>query len=197
MLINGRPILMHTLEAFSNCGFRPEIILVLHIEYHDYWESLCEKFDFKVPHKLAKAGTQRFDSVKNGLDLVSGNAIVAIHDAVRPLVSIELINNSFKTAEEFGTAVAAIPVRDSVRQGDNERSVNLNRAEIFMIQTPQTFESKILRKAYQQPYRNEFTDDASVVEKAGYAIRLIEGENKNLKVTYPEDIRIAELYLSL
>jgi 2-C-methyl-D-erythritol 4-phosphate cytidylyltransferase len=195
MLLNGKPILMHSIEAFYYSDLNPEIIIVLNIDFHDYWENLCLKYNFSIPHKLVKGGLQRFDSVKNGIKAVKGKAIIAIHDAVRPLPSNQLITRSFLVAQQSGTAISAIKSKDSVRQSTENSSKALNREEIYLVQTPQTFQSEILNKAYLQEYRNEFTDDASVVERTGIAINVIEGESKNIKITFPEDILLAEFYL--
>ncbi|HYK77901.1 MAG TPA: 2-C-methyl-D-erythritol 4-phosphate cytidylyltransferase [Daejeonella sp.] len=196
LLLNGKPILMHTLEAFYNSTFKPELILVLNVDFHSYWEQLCREHQFIIPHILVKAGNQRFYSVKNGLKKVSGTALVAIHDAVRPLVSEDLITRSYQEAERYGNAIAAVKSKDSIRQINASGSVPLNREGIFLVQTPQVFQSALLKKAYQQPYRIEFTDDATVVEKTGTIIRIITGDNRNIKITYPEDILLAQFYLT-
>lgn len=196
MLLNSKPVLMHTIEAFFNSDVKPEIIVVLNVDFHNYWEKLCEKYNFSIPHTLVKGGLQRFHSVKNGMKSIKGNAVVAIHDAVRPLASNDLISRSFREAEISGNAVVAIKSKDSVRQKIGNLNKPLNRDEIFLVQTPQTFQFGLLNKAYKQEYRNEFTDDASVVEHSGVSINLIEGESKNLKITFPEDISLAEFFLN-
>lgn len=195
--LNGKPILMHTLEAFHDCVLNPEIILVLNIHQHLFWEELCASHQFKIPHQVIKGGQERFDSVKNGLKIIKGKGIVAIHDAVRPLVTAELILKSFQTAQEKGNAIAAIQPVDSVRiKKEGVASEALNRDELFLIQTPQTFQTEQLKKAYLQPYRNEFTDDASVVEKAGFSINLLPGERSNIKITYEQDLEMAAFLLN-
>jgi 2-C-methyl-D-erythritol 4-phosphate cytidylyltransferase len=196
MLLNGKPILMHTIEAFFYSDFKPEIIVVLNVDFITYWEQLCEKYNFSIPHTLIKGGLQRFHSVKNGIKAISEDSIIAIHDAVRPLASNELICRSFKEAEQLGNAVVAIKSKDSVRQQKGNSSLPLNRDEIYLIQTPQTFQFELLNNAYKQEYNNEFTDDASVVERTGITLNLIEGESKNLKITFAEDLSLAEFYLS-
>lgn len=194
--LDGKPILMHTLEAFHKCVLNPELILVLNIHQHLFWEKLCTTHDFKIPHQVVKGGQERFDSVRNGLKAIKGKAIVAIHDAVRPLVSAELISQSYLMAEEKGNAITAIQPVDSVRiKREGQNSEALNRNELFMIQTPQTFQIEQLKKAYLQPYRNEFTDDASVVERAGFNINLLTGERNNIKITYPQDLELASFLL--
>lgn len=194
LLLDGRPILMHTIEAFFNSEISPAIILVLNVDFHAYWEELCRQYNFTIPHTLVKAGSQRFLSVKNGLKVIKGNGIVAVHDAVRPLISSEIISRSFSEASAYGNAVTAIPSKDSVRQLSGDISTALNRNEIFLVQTPQTFEVGLLKKAYKQPYRIEFTDDASVVEKLGVPIHLVAGDSRNIKITFPEDLLLAELF---
>ncbi len=196
MLLRGKPVIMHTLQAFHDSDLKPELILVLNVDYYPYWEQLCTEHNFTIPYTLVKAGNQRFDSVKNGLKIIKGNAVIAIHDAVRPIINNDLITSSFKHAELHGNAVVAIRPTDSVRKLSGTTSVALNRDEIYLVQTPQTFKSELIKKAYKQPYRIEFTDDASVVEKSGISIQLIPGDPKNIKITYPEDLILAEFYLS-
>lgn len=196
MLLNGKPVLMHTIDSFYHSDLKPEIIIVLNIDFHTFWEELCIKHNFTIPHKLVKGGLQRFHSVKNGINCVKEKAIIAIHDGVRPLASNELITRSFLAAEELGNVVVAIKSKDSVRQQNDSTSKSLNRDEIYLVQTPQTFKSEILNKAYNQEFRNEFTDDASVVERIGISINIIDGESKNIKITFPEDIQLAEFYLN-
>jgi len=194
--LNGKPILMHTLEAFHACGVNPELLVVLNIHQHEYWEELCRIHHFNIPHQLIKGGPERFHSVKNGLKAIKGKGIVAIHDAVRPLVSPALIMRSFHVAEEMGNCIPGVKPTDSIRRILAEgKTEALNRNELVLIQTPQTFHSDQLRKAYQEPFRNDFTDDASVVQYAGININMIEGERDNMKLTYPEDMDIAALLI--
>ncbi|MBE9598196.1 2-C-methyl-D-erythritol 4-phosphate cytidylyltransferase [Pedobacter sp. MC2016-24] len=194
--LSGKPVLMHTLEAFYACPLNPELLVVLNIHQHGYWEELCGLHHFHIPHQLIKGGTERFHSVKNGLKAIKGKGIVAIHDAVRPLVSPELIMRSFHVAEEKGNCIPGVKPTDSIRSilADG-KTVALNRNELALIQTPQTFHIDQLRKAYQEPFRNDFTDDASVVQYAGMDIHMIEGDRDNLKLTYPEDMDIAALLI--
>lgn len=195
LLLDGIPILMHTIAAFNQSACKPEILVVLNIHQHSYWEELCRKYNFDIPHKTINGGEQRFNSVKNGLKLIKGNGIVAVHDAVRPLVSAALITKSYQEAEKTGNCVTGIQPTDSVRKITVQGNEALNRSELNLIQTPQTFQVNLLKKAYQTPFRNEFTDDASVVEYAGIKINLIEGERENIKITYPEDLEIAAIYI--
>jgi len=197
LLVNGKPVLMHTLSAFYHSQTKPQLILVLHTDFHTYWQELCTQHNFTIPHQLIKGGETRFHSVKNGLDSVedSVDAIVAVHDAVRPLTSKDIIDKSYEQAQLNGNAIAAVQSRDSIRQVKNNQSVSLLRDEIYLIQTPQTFKLSQLRKAYEQPFDPKFTDDASVVEQSGEPINLIAGSYLNLKITFPQDIEVAELLL--
>jgi 2-C-methyl-D-erythritol 4-phosphate cytidylyltransferase len=194
LLLNGRPVLMHTIEAFYQSKSCPQIIVVLAADCHSYWEKLCIEYSFTIPHKLVKGGETRFHSVKNGLDIItcSEETIIAVHDAVRPLTSEAIINESYQHAAVNGNAVAAVKSRDSVRQVTDGISTSLIRDEIYLVQTPQTFVCAQLKKAYQQPFSDKFTDDASVVEAAGFPISLIAGSDRNIKITFPEDIALAE-----
>lgn len=196
--LDGKPVLMHTIAAFHNCEAEPHIILALHADFHDYWKELCSEHNFDVPHQLITGGDTRFHSVKNGLNLIRDdeNTIIAIHDAVRPLTTREVIDESYRYAAEYGNAIAAVKSRDSVRQLQDSHSIALQREEIYMIQTPQTFQARQLKKAYEQHYSPKFTDDASVVEQSGMPIYLISGSYQNFKITFPEDIAIAELLLA-
>jgi 2-C-methyl-D-erythritol 4-phosphate cytidylyltransferase len=196
LLLNGLPVLMHTLKAFQQTCITPDIILVLPVGYHAYWQQLCDVHGFSTPHLLVAGGETRFHSVKNGLDqILDDNALIAVHDAVRPLTSRQIIETSYQHAEKYGNAVTAVKSRDSVRQVTNGYSVSLLRDQIYLVQTPQTFKGNLLKKAYEQPYNEKFTDDASVVEQYGVEIQLTDGDYQNIKITFPEDIAIAELLL--
>lgn len=195
--LNGLPILMHTLKAFHDTVAKPHLILVLNADYHKLWLKLCRKYNFSLPHQLLKGGETRFHSVKIGLNAVKDtNAVIAIHDAVRPLTAAAIIDRSYTYAAKHGNAITAVKSRDSIRQIQGDHSVNLLREDIYLVQTPQTFQFPILKSAYDQPYDVKFTDDASVVESAGFKINLIEGSYANIKITFPEDIAIAEAILN-
>ncbi|WP_261382196.1 2-C-methyl-D-erythritol 4-phosphate cytidylyltransferase [Mucilaginibacter achroorhodeus] len=195
--IYGQPVLMHTIRAFFESSAAPQIILALNSNYHDLWAELCQRHSFTIPHTVIAGGETRFHSVKNALEIITeANAIVAVHDAVRPLTSKQTIEESFRVAASNGTAVTAVKSRDSIRQLNGDISACLNRDEIYLVQTPQTFRASVLKEAYEQPYTSLFTDDASVVEKAGYRINLIKGDHSNIKITFPEDVIIAEALLS-
>ncbi len=195
LLLNGLPVLMHTIQAFHQSTLNPNIILVIPANSHVYWNDLCKQYSFTIPHLLVNGGETRFHSVKNGLDTIpdNQNTIVAVQDAVRPLTSVDIIDNSYHQAARQGNAVTAVKSRDSIRQVKNGASASLLRDEIYLVQTPQTFQYSQLKKAYEQVYNPGFTDDASVVEATGQAIHILEGNYQNIKITFREDIAIAEL----
>ncbi len=193
--LDGRPILMHTINKFTETDPNIEIIIVIPQEQVQHWESLCQEHGFHKPVKIAFSGESRFASVKNGLDLVTEDSIVGVHDAVRPLVSSKTIIAAYKAAEMYGNAIPGVPINDSIRQIESTRSIALDRSRYCAIQTPQCFRSDILKKAYEQDYKYTFTDDATVVEAMGEHIRLVDGNTENLKITGPKDLIIAEALL--
>lgn len=195
LLVNGLPVLMHTLLAFSKSNNTPELIVVLPDGHHDYWAQLCTEHSFTIPHQLVSGGPTRFHSVKNGLKLVPDDALVAVHDAVRPLINTVIIDAAYQQAARQGAVVVAVKSRDSVRQVKGPFTQSLLRDEIYLVQTPQTFKASLLKGAYECAYHESFTDDASVAEHAGHTIHIVEGSYQNFKITFPEDIAIAELLL--
>jgi len=159
------------------------------------WENLCRKHDFSIPFKLAIGGVNRFQSVKNGLELISSEGIVFIHDGVRPLVSSGTLTNCYNTALEKGNALPVIPVSESVRWIDGGENKALDRSKYYMVQTPQTFQSGLIKAAYKQEFSDMFTDDASVLESTGAKIFPVEGNRENIKITFAGDLLVAELFL--
>ena len=193
--IGGKPVLMHTIEAFRRALDDVEIVLVLPAEQHDYWQKLCKDYMFHSPKLIAKGGETRFHSVKNGLALLPNDleAVVGVHDGVRPFVSKETIRRCFAAAAEGKAVVPVVAVVETVRQIlPDGKSVTRPRDEYRLVQTPQTFPLALLKEAYQQPFSDAFTDDASVVEALGKDIVMIEGNRENIKITTPSDLRIAE-----
>lgn len=195
LLLKNLPVLMHTIKAFAQSESQPKILLVLNKEQQGYWRRLCDEFNFRIPHQVIDGGTERFHSVKNAVYTIEEESFVAIHDAVRPLVSKTLIDSCYKEAAQQGNVIAAVQSSDSVRLLKNEKTSALKRDEIYLVQTPQTFSLKVLKEAYNQEFNSYFTDDASVVESIGYNINIIEGERSNIKITYPIDLELAELLL--
>lgn len=194
--VAGKPILMHTIEQFYKYSPQTRIVVVLPQQQLDTWRSLCQKHQFKLFHMTVPGGATRFGSVKNGLDTVFGEALVAVHDGVRPFVEVEIIKSAFDAAEKSGSAVVAISPKDSIRELTDNGSRAVPRAKYKLVQTPQCFRASILRKAYEQPDQEDFTDDASVVESIGETITLVEGSYWNIKITTPEDLILAEAFAS-
>ncbi len=168
---------------------------MLHPDYVDYWTELCEEYRFKIPHQILSGGAERFNSVKNALAETSDNAVIAVHDAVRPLVSTELINRIFSETQYHQAVIPAVESRDSIRLREAGSTRVIPRANILLVQTPQAFNGALLKQAYEQPYDSVFTDDASVVEALGQHVHVIDGESSNIKITYNEDLEIAALLL--
>lgn len=195
LLINGLPVLMHTMQAFNKSKPQPQLILALPENYHTYWKQLCVEYKFQLPYLLVSGGDSRFQSVKNALSLVPSESLVAVHDAVRPLISAAIIEDAYTHAAEHGAVVVAVKSRDSIRRSANGKTQSILRDEIYLVQTPQTFKAGLLKEAYDRPFESSFTDDASVAEKAGHAIGIVEGSYQNFKITFPEDIAIAELLM--
>jgi 2-C-methyl-D-erythritol 4-phosphate cytidylyltransferase len=195
LLLNNLPVLMHTINNIHDFDKEMSIIVVLPPGEIDQWQKLCRRYDFKVPHQITAGGKTRYDSVKNGLKMAPECELIAVHDGVRPLVSHETLKRCFDMAAEKGSAIPVLPANESIREGtmDNSRPVDRNR--LFLVQTPQVFQSQIIKKAYNQSYSPDFTDDASVVEKSGVAVQMVLGNRENIKITYPEDLEIAALFL--
>jgi len=190
LLLKETPVLMHTLEKFSHLD---EIVLVLPKTQIEYWNTICEKYNFSIPHIVVEGGETRFHSVKNGLEKVVNNSIVAIHDGVRPLVSTKLIDNLINETKNGIGIIPVVPVKNSIREVDKESSTHVDRSNLYTVQTPQCFLSDDIKNAYIQEYSEKFTDDASVFESNGGNIKTIIGEEKNLKITTKEDLKIASI----
>ena len=192
MELNGLPLIMHTIRAFTSYSSSINIILVLPEDGMEVWDRIIKKHPLDIEFHLCAGGEKRFDSVKNGLELVEGKGLVAIHDAVRPLVSGKLISDCFLTAAKEGNAIPVIPLQDSIRELSGEQSRPANRDVFRLVQTPQVFDISLIKKAYEQAYRSSFTDDATVAEALGAKIHLLEGEKKNIKITTQDDLLIAK-----
>ncbi|HPW90728.1 MAG TPA: 2-C-methyl-D-erythritol 4-phosphate cytidylyltransferase [Paludibacteraceae bacterium] len=191
----GKPIVMHTLETFYKFDSRIEPILVLPADLINYWQKLCVEQQFTIPHHIIAGGHERFFSVKNGLACTKPDALIAIHDGVRPFVSKETLERCFVEAELHGNATPAIPLVDSIREINKHENHIVNRTNLRAIQTPQVFQSQIIKKAFEQPFSPTFTDDASVVEAYGEKIHLVEGNIENIKITTPFDLLVGEALL--
>ena len=191
LLIKGKPVIFWTIEKFYEYDATIEFIVVLP-EYHvPLWETLCQKHLFTLKHKIVIGGQERFHSIKNGLTECTGKYI-AVHDAVRPLVSVEVIANCFTGAEQNFACVPVVSIKESLRKVETDVSFCVNRDDYKIVQTPQIFEANLLHNAYQQNYSKLFTDDSSVVEAHGQKIFLVDGNDENIKITTPHDLLIAE-----
>jgi len=196
LLLAGKPVLMHTIECFVSFDPSINIIVVLPSKETAEWQSLCEKHSFTVKHMVVTGGNTRFHSVKNGLDTITENGVIGIHDGVRPIVSNDLIRKCFEEAKEKGNAIPYVHVRESMRRIDGEKNEAVKRDSYVIIQTPQCFTTDLLKKAFLAEYRTTFTDDASVVEAVGEKINLVEGESTNIKITFPGDLLYAEMLMA-
>lgn len=193
--IGGKPVLMHTLEAFRRFDPEIDLILVLPEEQQDYWKQLCDRHHFTLRHLIANGGETRFHSVRNGLALVSGGGLVGVHDGVRPFVSQEVIRRCYDKAATEKAVIPVVDVVETVRQVTESGSRTVNRDDYKLVQTPQVFNSDLLRRAYAQDFMPFFTDDASVVEAMGVPVYLVEGNRENIKLTTPFDLKIATALL--
>ena len=196
MLLRDKPVLYYTLKAFLEAYDDLEIVLVLPVDYTDMGQEIIDAFCDKERIRITAGGDTRFQSVKNGLSLIDEESIIFVHDGVRCLVTKELIQRCYLQAVETGTAIPAVPSKDSIRLITEEGNEALDRNKVMLVQTPQTFHSKILLSAFQIDYKDKFTDEATVVEAYGMKVSLVEGEENNIKITRPVDLLIAESILN-
>lgn len=193
MRLGEQPILMHTLARFEQAGC--QLVVVLPPTQQLVWQNLCNEYHFTLPHQVVAGGESRSQSVQNGLSWVPDDALVAVHDGVRPLVSVELIERTFQLAQEKGSAVPVVDVVDSLRLVENEQSHALDRSLYKAVQTPQTFQAHLLKQAYQCA-TPEATDDATLFERCFGSVCLLTGERQNIKITQPLDLQLAALLLN-
>ena len=192
----GKPMLMHSIEAFILAYPDISIIVALPADHFTAWQKLCGAYAFTHYHRLVAGGETRFHSVQNALSAIDGDGLVAIHDGARPLISALLIRTTFLTAGQFGNCIPVIPLNESVRHVSGDLNRGANRHEFRVVQTPQVFRVATIRKAYDQEFRECFTDDATVVESIGETIHLVAGDPVNIKVTHPGDLAVAEILLN-
>jgi 2-C-methyl-D-erythritol 4-phosphate cytidylyltransferase len=192
--IAGTPLLMHTINCFYSFNSNCQIIITLPEDWILFWKELIEKHSFKVPHIIVDGGIERYDSIKNALSKCE-NEIIGVHDGVRPLVSHSTIERCLGLATEKGTAIPTLSLKESLRKIDGERTNAVERKNYLTVQTPQFFKKEILEKAYKIPYHSGITDDASLVEEAGFSIEVTEGNEENIKATTPFDIQIINLFI--
>ncbi|MEJ5091242.1 2-C-methyl-D-erythritol 4-phosphate cytidylyltransferase [Sphingobacterium faecium] len=203
LLLENKPVLMHTIEKFYASETKPQLIIAIDSEMEDFWKSLCEQYHFTIPHSITYGGQTRFQTVEKGIAFIknmrpdlSGSAI-AIHDGARPLIHTTTIDLAFEKVKTSKAVIVARSSTDSVRVSTGTNTQAINRNQIWLVQTPQIFEGGLLERAYKQEEEPTFTDDASVVEKLGHAIEIVMGDYRNIKITYPEDLEIAEIYLKM
>lgn len=195
--MDGKPILRHTIERFLAFDPSFEVIVVLPTAEKEGWRDYCRRSGFLDRYAIASGGITRFHSVQNALAYVGDEGLVAVHDGVRPLVRQELLERVFAAAENWPAVIPAVPVVESVRRVEEERSAPVSRDGLMLVQTPQVFDARLLKKAYGQPFSPAFTDDASVVEAAGGSVHIATGDRINIKITTPEDLQLAEGLLRL
>lgn len=196
----GRPVLMHTIDAVRRATDDAAITVVISHDMRDFWAELCAKHKFQSP-RVVDGGTTRWHSVKNAIDTIdeADADIIMVHDGARPIVERDMVQRLIAEADLCGAAIPVIAVTDSLRElteAGAKVGKAVNRALYRAVQTPQAFRADMLKKAYSLPYTTLFTDDASVVEAAGREVMMVEGSPKNIKITNPGDIEIAELYIS-
>lgn len=192
--IQGLPVLMHTINRFVEYDPEIQIVISLPKDFIQMWKDLCHQFDFAIQHEIAEGGKERYHSIKNALQKVNGE-IVMVHDAVRPLVSIQTITNVVDGAINNGAAIPVLPIKETLRRGDRVNSQHQDRSEFWSVQTPQAFKIVSLQEAYKIPYSSSVTDDASLVEALGEQVYLTEGNEENIKITTPFDLKLVEFLM--
>lgn len=188
--IAGKPILLHTLELFHTYNPDTQLVITLPPDWKSFWNDLLKKHNCTISHQIIDGGGERYFSIKNALAICTGEFIV-VHDGVRPLVSRETLNRCFDAVEIYGQVIPVIPIKESLRQLFDDTSRTVKRSEYCLVQTPQCFRADVLREAYEIPFHVGITDDASLVEEAGFPIHLVEGNEENTKITTPFDFKIA------
>ncbi|MCW2260563.1 MULTISPECIES: 2-C-methyl-D-erythritol 4-phosphate cytidylyltransferase [Sphingobacterium] len=200
LLMNGKPVLMHTIEKFYTSTKQPHIIIAIDPAMEYFWKSLCQEYKFTIPHDITYGGETRFQTVKNGIAFIKKKQLnlqeiaIAVHDAARPLIAANTIDLAFEQVEVSKAVIVARSCTDSVRMTTADTNYAIDRNHIWLVQTPQIFEGGLLETAYEQDEEATFTDDASVVERLGIPIHIVIGDYKNIKITYPEDLEIAQIY---
>jgi 2-C-methyl-D-erythritol 4-phosphate cytidylyltransferase len=194
--INGLPILMHTLLKLYTFDSNAQLILTLPVDWFDYWNNLRKKHDFLIDVELVEGGQERFHSIKNALKIAQGD-IIAIHDGVRPLVSKDTLERLVDGVKKYRAVIPVLGMKESVRMLRENQSEAINRDLVKIVQTPQFFSNELIQRAYKSEFSNEFTDDASVVEKLGFSVELVPGNEENIKITTPLDLKMAEYFLQI
>lgn len=196
LLVNAYPILAHTLRAFRKADESMKIVLVLPAAQIDSWHALTTKHNISIELTVVEGGPERADSVQRGLAKVRDSDLVAVHDGVRPLVSVGLIQRCFEAAEQYGAAIPVVPISSSIRSVNENGNKAEDRSRLRAVQTPQCFRTRLLVSAFEAHPELRGTDEASLVEKAGHSIHLVQGEDQNIKITTPLDLKLAEILLA-
>lgn len=195
ILLENKPVLMWTLSKFHAYDPAMPLVVVLPESQMAAWKELCLEFGFTIGHRVVSGGETRFHSVKNGLNALEDTDLVAVHDGVRPLVSFTTIENCFRQAALSGAAIPVMPLNETLRKGTGNHSKTVDRSQYHTVQTPQVFKYGLLVKAYSGDWNPAFTDDASVVENAGFQVIMVPGNPENIKITHPEDLLISQALL--
>lgn len=194
-LMNGRPVLMHTIENMRVALPDSHIVLVLNKDFVDYWAELCEQYSFVSP-RVVVGGDSRWQSVKNAVDTIPREAeVITVHDGARPIVDRMMVERLIAALDDAPGAIPVVSVTDSLRRVNEQGSAPVDRSQYKAVQTPQAFHADKLVEAYSLSFNPTFTDDASVMAALGNDVALVEGDTYNIKITNPLDIEIAQLYL--
>lgn len=193
MLVKEKPILMYTIELFYHFNASFQLILTLPQDWIQHWEELRLQHDFMIPHRIVSGGEQRYHSIKNALDFCSGDYVL-VHDGVRPMVSDETLTNCLEQSKNKDAVIPVVPIYESLRKKTGAQTEIVDRSEYLLVQTPQVFKREVLEQAYKQPFHVGITDDAGLVENAGFEISTVEGNVENIKITSQDDLKYAELY---
>lgn len=193
MLVKEKPILMYTIELFYHFNASFQLILTLPQDWIQHWEELKVAHDFKIPHRIVSGGEQRYHSIKNALAFCSGDYVL-VHDGVRPMVSDETLSNCLEQSKNKDAVIPVVPIYESLRKKTGAQTEIVDRSEYLLVQTPQVFKREVLEQGYKQPFHVGITDDAGLVERAGYEISTVEGNVENIKITSQDDLKYAELY---
>ena len=192
--LGNKPVLLHTLERFFTFDPTAQLLLTLPKDWVSYWQTILDEYNIEIPHELIDGGLERFHSIQNALDKCTGDQI-AIHDGVRPLVSLATIERCFVGLNNASAVVPVMGLKDSLRTGVFEKSESVDRAQYFLVHTPQCFDAKTIKNAYLQGFNPRFTDDASVVEAIGVCPLLVLSNEENIKITSPIDLKILSAIL--
>ena len=193
ILVNEKPILMHTIERFYHFDTSIQLILTLPEDWEQHWQELRQEYDFIIPHRIVAGGDERYHSVKNALEYCQGDYVL-VHDGVRPMVSDATLSNCIEAIQNREAVIPVIPINESLRMKNGAKTQAVDRSEYVLVQTPQVFKRGVLEQAYQQSFHAGITDDAGLVEQAGFEIFTVEGNAENIKITGQDDLKYAELY---